>query len=59
MEQEILQLKKDFNAQLRAFPMMQSSLAHLTDEELKELQDAWVDLSIWKMGQSDCRQLSS
>ncbi len=52
MEQLILQLRNEFYTQLRSFALSQSSLSHLTEEEISELESAWIDLAIWKKSQS-------
>ncbi|WED29365.1 hypothetical protein L3V77_18220 [Vibrio sp. DW001] len=54
MESRISQLKKDFKARIFAIVPNNDERATtsvLTEEELVELQNAWVQLAIWK--QSD------
>nr|WP_202436543.1 hypothetical protein [Vibrio eleionomae] len=54
--EEITQLKKDFYARIGAFQATASktvtqnhpTLSLLTDEELKELGQVWVELTMWK-----------
>ncbi|MCG3729100.1 hypothetical protein [Vibrio cincinnatiensis] len=53
----ITQLKKDFYAQICAFqsyPLSQgkTTLSLLTAEELKQLEQIWVELTVWKKSQS-------
>lgn len=53
----ITQLKKDFYAQISALqsyslPQSKSTLSILTPEELKELEQLWVELAVWKKTQS-------
>ncbi|WP_372449736.1 hypothetical protein [Vibrio metschnikovii] len=53
----ISQLKKDFYAQISAFqsyalPQQTTTLSLLTEEELKELEQIWVELAVWKRSQS-------
>lgn len=53
----ITQLKKDFYAQISAFQSYTLSqekptLSLLTAEELKELEQVWVELTVWKKTQS-------
>ncbi|MCG3722134.1 hypothetical protein EXA23_09630 [Vibrio cincinnatiensis] len=53
----ITQLKKDFYAQISAFqsyPLSQekTTLSLLTAEELKQLEQIWVELTVWKKSQS-------
>ncbi|WP_164684246.1 hypothetical protein [Vibrio maerlii] len=52
MEQLVSQLKKEFYSKLRAFTQGQSTLNHLTEEELAELESAWIDLALWKKAQT-------
>ncbi|HCM1036863.1 TPA: hypothetical protein N2810_002319 [Vibrio parahaemolyticus] len=57
MDSVILQLKKDFYSQIRAFqtpklPQVTSTLAVLTDEEIQELEAAWIELTVWKRSQT-------
>ncbi|MGC9421448.1 hypothetical protein [Vibrio sp.] len=53
----ITQLKKDFYAQIGAFqshslPQEKTTLSLLTSEELKQLEEIWVELTVWKKSQS-------
>ncbi|ADT86907.1 hypothetical protein J0676_01010 [Vibrio sp. Vb2880] len=53
----ITQLKKDFYAQISALqsctlPQSKPTLSILTPEELKELEQLWVELAVWKKTQS-------
>lgn len=53
----IKQLKQDFYAQISALqsyalPQSKPTLAFLTPEELKELEQLWVELAVWKKTQS-------
>ncbi|MBY8137514.1 hypothetical protein KW500_11840 [Vibrio fluvialis] len=53
----ITQLKKDFYAQISALqscslPQTKPTLSILTAEELKELEQLWVELTVWKKTQS-------
>lgn len=51
MESIISQLKKDFKKQVFSFSIdapERSTTSILTEEELNELQNAWVQLTIWK-----------
>jgi hypothetical protein len=53
----ISQLKKDFYTRLSSLqgytvPQSDSTLSLLTDEELQELQNRWVELKVWKKSQS-------
>ncbi|MBO0137441.1 MULTISPECIES: hypothetical protein [Vibrio] len=57
MDSVILQLKKDFYSQIRALqspnlPQVTSTLAVLTDEEIKELEAVWIELAVWKRSQT-------
>ncbi len=52
----ITQLKKDFYAQIGTLhsytlPTEKSSLSVLTQEEIKELEQIWVELAVWKRSQ--------
>ncbi|MCW8332923.1 hypothetical protein [Vibrio paucivorans] len=56
MESLISQLKKDFYARLNllqrnALPHTKPTLSFLTEEELRELETVWVELSVWKVNQ--------
>jgi hypothetical protein len=56
VETLITQLKKEFYTQLSALqsatlPHSEPTLSLLTQEELSELESAWVQLSIWKKKQ--------
>ncbi|MGO1295869.1 MAG: hypothetical protein ACTMIA_01010 [Vibrio sp.] len=57
LEQEaIIQLKQDFykrisSLQANAMPQCKSTLSFLTDEELKELEQVWIELTMWKNNQ--------
>jgi hypothetical protein len=53
----ISQLKKDFYSQIRALqspklPQVTSTLAILSDEELQELENVWIELVVWKNKQT-------
>ncbi|NLS14041.1 hypothetical protein HGP28_14195 [Vibrio sp. SM6] len=53
MDKAIMDLKQDFHAHLRtsqggASTSTRSSLAILTQEELRELEHAWIALVVWK-----------
>jgi hypothetical protein len=53
----ISQLKKDFYSQIRALqspklPQVTSTLAVLSDEELQELENVWIELVVWKNKQT-------
>ncbi|MGR5211106.1 hypothetical protein ACPV4A_11190 [Vibrio rotiferianus] len=57
MDSVISQLKKDFYSQIRALqspklPQVTSTLAILSDEELQELENAWIELVVWKNKQT-------
>ncbi|MCK6261812.1 hypothetical protein KP803_00830 [Vibrio sp. ZSDE26] len=57
VENLILQLKKDFYAKLgfihsNDFAESDPTLSLLTDEEIKVIESAWVELAIWKQKQS-------
>lgn len=56
MDAIIRELKKDFHSKLNALQApsanKESSLAVLTQEELKELEARWIELNIWKSQQS-------
>ena len=59
MEYEIItQLKKDFYSRIRSIqtesvPQSQCkpTLSLLTEEELKQLEQIWVELTMWKINQ--------
>ncbi|HAS63377.1 MAG TPA: hypothetical protein DCS35_12935 [Vibrio sp.] len=56
MEPLLLQLKKDFymnisSLQAYTLPHSQPTLNLLTEEELKELEHVWVELSVWQRSQ--------
>nr|WP_164711899.1 hypothetical protein [Vibrio zhugei] len=57
MEQEaIIQLKQDFYKrisllQANAMPQCKPTLSFLTQEELKELEQVWIELTMWKNNQ--------
>lgn len=51
------QLKKDFYSQIyslqyNAVSQSTSTLAVLTEEELSELEAAWIELVVWKKNQT-------
>ncbi|KJR39565.1 MULTISPECIES: hypothetical protein [Vibrio] len=51
------QLKKDFYSQIyslqsSAVSQSTSTLAVLTEEELSELEAAWIELVVWKKNQT-------
>ena len=51
MDSRVSQLKKDFHAQISAMAQKNntnSSIALLTEEELSELENAWIQLIVWK-----------
>lgn len=53
----VAQLKKEFHAQLSALqaysvPQSKPTLSLLTDEELRQLEQIWVELCVWKRSQS-------
>nr|WP_319554998.1 hypothetical protein [uncultured Vibrio sp.] len=57
MDSVISQLRNDFYAHIRAFqaptlPQVTSTLAVLTDEEIQELETAWIEFSVWKRRQA-------
>ncbi|WP_181185519.1 hypothetical protein [Vibrio sp. V01_P9A10T6] len=57
MDPVISQLKKDFYAQIRSLKdgptsESQTTLALLTEEELQQLEQMWVELAIWKQSQN-------
>ncbi len=57
MDSQVTQLRKNFYQQVRAdkkyiIPEVCSTLSLLTDEELKQIEQAWVELAIWKKSQS-------
>ncbi|MGR4990082.1 hypothetical protein [Vibrio sp. WZ-1] len=57
MDLVISQLKKDFYSQIRALqspklPQVTSTLAILSDEELQELENVWIELVVWKNKQT-------
>ncbi|KIN10918.1 3-demethylubiquinone-9 3-methyltransferase [Vibrio mytili] len=57
MDSVISQLKKDFYAHLRALqtpklPQVTSTLNVLSDEEIQELESAWIELTVWKRNQT-------
>ncbi|CAH1537395.1 MULTISPECIES: hypothetical protein [Vibrio] len=57
MDSVISQLKKDFYSQIRALqspklPQVTSTLAVLSDEELQELENVWIELVVWKNKQT-------
>lgn len=57
MEYEtITQLKKDFYTRIRSIqtnsvPQCKPTLSLLTEEELKQLEQMWVELTMWKNSQ--------
>ncbi|EEZ00301.1 hypothetical protein KSS82_14435 [Vibrio mimicus] len=53
----IAQLKKEFYAQLSALqahsaPQSKPTLSVLTDEELSQLEQMWIELCVWKKSQN-------
>jgi len=53
----VAQLKKQFHAQLsewqaQAASQSQPTLAVLTEEELRQLEQMWVELCVWKQSQN-------
>ncbi|MDE1514262.1 MULTISPECIES: hypothetical protein [Vibrio] len=53
----VAQLKKQFHAQLSAWqaqaaPQSKPTLAVLTEEELRQLEQMWVELCVWKQSQN-------
>lgn len=53
----VAQLKKEFYAQLSALqihsaPQSKPTLSVLTDEELRQLEQMWIELCVWKKSQS-------
>ncbi|ASG03523.1 hypothetical protein [Vibrio anguillarum] len=57
MDPVISQLKKDFYAQIRSLKdgptsESQTTLALLTEEELQQLEQMWVELAVWKQSQN-------
>ncbi|EFP96380.1 hypothetical protein [Vibrio caribbeanicus] len=47
------QLREEFYAhisavQARALPNTRPTLSYLTEEELRELEMCWIELSVWK-----------
>lgn len=57
MDSVILQLKREFHAKIHALqtyalPQSKPTLTLLTDEELQELEQVWVELAVWKKTQS-------
>ncbi|WP_216835620.1 hypothetical protein, partial [Vibrio aestuarianus] len=53
----IMQLKKDFYAQIdspkeSSSPSSQTTLALLTEEEIQQLEQIWIELAVWKRNQS-------
>ncbi|GAL30136.1 hypothetical protein JCM19239_2552 [Vibrio variabilis] len=57
MEAVISQLKKDFYAHLRSSNGASASstsktMSLLTEEELTELENVWVQLAVWKQKQA-------
>ncbi|MGR5247683.1 hypothetical protein [Vibrio aestuarianus] len=52
-----MQLKKDFYAQIdspkeSSSPSSQTTLALLTEEEIQQLEQIWIELAVWKRNQS-------
>ncbi|PJC87496.1 hypothetical protein CSW98_06280 [Vibrio sp. HA2012] len=55
MDSRVSKLKKDFHACLKAATQkssVDSSIALLTEEELNELENAWIQLSVWKLNEA-------
>ncbi|MEX3072896.1 hypothetical protein AB3Y13_14170 [Vibrio alginolyticus] len=57
MDVVISQLRKDFHARIRALqapklPQVTSTLAVLTDEEIRELEAVWIEFAVWKRRQT-------
>lgn len=57
MDTLLLQLKKDFymnisSLQAYTLPHSQPTLNLLTEEELKQLEHVWVELSVWQRNQA-------
>ncbi|EGU30907.1 hypothetical protein RJD39_03580 [Vibrio scophthalmi] len=57
METMLLQLRKDFyshisSLQAHTLPQSKPTLSVLTDDELKELEHVWVELSVWQRSQA-------
>ncbi|ENM5832508.1 hypothetical protein NTH44_000541 [Vibrio metoecus] len=53
----VAQLKTEFYAQLSALqahsvPQSKPTLSVLTDEELRQLEQIWIELCVWKKSQS-------
>ncbi|MEL7291389.1 MAG: hypothetical protein AAGJ78_00760 [Pseudomonadota bacterium] len=49
----VSQLREDFYAHLSAIqayalPQTKPTLSFLTEEELRELETCWIELSVWK-----------
>ncbi len=57
MEAAIIQFKKDFYAHIKSMHgakagEQKNTLAVLTEEELAELENAWIQLAVWKQQQA-------
>ncbi|MCL9775858.1 hypothetical protein [Vibrio methylphosphonaticus] len=57
MEAAINQLKKDFYAHLKSYQEPKASngsktLSILTQDELTELENVWIQLAVWKQKQA-------
>ncbi|SHO56415.1 hypothetical protein [Vibrio quintilis] len=57
MDSQVTQLRKNFYQQVQAdkkytMPEVCSTLSLLTEEELKQIEQVWVELAIWKKSQS-------
>lgn len=57
MENVISNLKKEFHTRVKSqksnerYASTKSSVSFLTQEELSELENAWVQLAVWKKAQ--------
>ncbi|RJX68370.1 hypothetical protein DZ860_17760 [Vibrio sinensis] len=57
VESLVLQLQRDFYAHINSLqaytlPQTRPTLTVLTEEELKELENVWVELSVWQRKQT-------
>ncbi|KII79495.1 hypothetical protein [Vibrio renipiscarius] len=57
MESILVQLRQEFYSHIRSLqayaqPNSQPTLSVLTEDELKELEHAWIELSVWQRAQA-------
>ena len=58
MDSVVIKLRDDFYQQVSAeqasiFPSIKATLPLLTEEELQQLAQVWIDLIVWKQQQAN------